>query len=345
MVKVSVIVPVYNVENYLVNCIESLIVQTYNNFEIILVDDGSTDNSGEICDEYAQRYDFIQVIHKQNAGLGFARNSGMEVSKGEYVTFIDSDDYADADLIKNLVDGLEENNADTCIGGFKKVSDSGNILFREQYKFCVFENEFVKNRFLLKVLGSEPKRHDSFRMSVWNSIYSMNIIKKNRIKFPSERVMISEDIAFDLLYYMYAKKVVVIDSTSYNYRENPNSLTLTYKPRKIDKVNDFYTIMSSKIKEIYCDSIILNEALRRFQTTYMIKLRGCIAQEKRKRSGNNAKIVKENIKKICSNKIVLQVSSEYIKNEMELKQKLFVFLVKNKLVNVLYWLGEKDVFN
>ena len=105
---ITVIVPVYNVEKYIKECVDSLINQTYENIEIILVDDGSKDKSGTICDDYAATYDRIKVIHKKNEGLGFARNTGLRVAKGKFVTFIDSDDKADTDLVENLVKGIAD---------------------------------------------------------------------------------------------------------------------------------------------------------------------------------------------------------------------------------------------
>ena len=342
MIKVSIVVPVYNVEKYLRECVDSLISQTYRNTEIILVDDGSKDSSGAICDEYAQKYDQIQTIHKQNEGLGFARNTGMALASGDYVSFIDSDDYAAKDMIENLVKGIEANHADTCIGGFKKINDSKEILFTEQYEDSVFECAAVQNDFLLRVLGSAPGKHDCFRMSVWNAMYSMEIIRKNGLQFPSERVMISEDIVFDLMYYQYSKKVVVINNASYYYRENPNSLTTTYKPGKINKVNKLYAAVSSMIRNYYSEPV---EALSRLQTTYLIKLRGCIAQEKRKRSGNNCSTVRKRIREICCNAVVQQIVSEYKNHNLEFKQKVFVLLVSKKCSLILYILGEKDVFD
>lgn len=98
---ITIVVPVYNVEKYISDCLDSLISQTYKNIEIILVDDGSTDMSGAICDRYTTLDARIKVIHKQNEGLGFARNTGLEVAQGKFVTFIDSDDMADADLVEN----------------------------------------------------------------------------------------------------------------------------------------------------------------------------------------------------------------------------------------------------
>lgn len=194
---ISVIVPVYNVEKYLEQCIDSLLSQTYQNFEIILVDDGSTDSSGKICDIYEENNENIKVIHKKNEGLGFARNTGLLYATGEYVTFIDSDDYADKYLLEDLYNGILETDVDVCIGGFKKVADSGQMLYEEKYDEQYFIHDNTTNKAFIKMLGSLPSKHDSIRMSVWNVLYKLSIIKNNNIQFPSERELISEDLIFD----------------------------------------------------------------------------------------------------------------------------------------------------
>ena len=197
---ISVIVPVYNVEKYLEQCIDSLLSQTYQNFEIILVDDGSTDSSGKICDIYKENHKNIKVIHKKNEGLGFARNTGLLYATGEYVTFIDSDDYVDKYLLEDLYNGILETDVDVCIGGFKKVADSGQILYEEQYDEQYFIHDNTTNKAFIKMLGSSPSKHDSIRMSVWNVLYKLSIIKDNNIQFPSEREVISDGLIFDFVY-------------------------------------------------------------------------------------------------------------------------------------------------
>ena len=113
--KISVIVPVYNVENYLTRCVDSILSQTYKNIEILLIDDGSTDASGDICNEYCREDSRVSVVHQRNGGLASARNAGIDISTGEYLTFIDSDDYVSSYYIENLVNAIKKFNADLSI--------------------------------------------------------------------------------------------------------------------------------------------------------------------------------------------------------------------------------------
>ncbi|MCR4889834.1 MAG: glycosyltransferase [Ruminococcus sp.] len=331
--KVTVIVPVYNVQKYLRQCIDSLLAQTYDNLEIILVDDGSTDDSGKICDEYVKNNPGLQVIHKKNAGLGFARNSGMSIGTGDYVTFIDSDDYCDKDMIEELMKQVDENNVDTVIGGFKKVDDSGNILFTETYAPEVYTGEQAYESFFMRILGSAPGKHDSVRMSVWNSVYNFKVIKENKIKFPSERIMISEDIVFDADYYRYAKGVAIVGTAKYNYRFNPNSLTQKYRPDIFKLNNDLYKEMSRKIKGTFKNQ---DEADNRLRTMYLIKLRGSIRQENISGKTTSEKI--KTVKTMCSHPMVKKVIAGYPSSGLSVKQKAFIDLIKLKQGRILLML-------
>lgn len=154
---ISVIVPVYNVERYLRQCLDSLINQTYNELEVIMVDDGSKDSSGKICDEYSEKYDNFKVVHKENAGLGMARNTGFEHIKGEYVTFVDSDDYLEPDCIATLYNELRNKDVDMCKGGFKRVIDSGKIVSNRIYDNELFQGEKAKKEMLPRLLLMSEK--------------------------------------------------------------------------------------------------------------------------------------------------------------------------------------------
>jgi len=337
MPKISIIVPVYNVEKYLVQNADSLLAQTWQDFEIIFVDDGSSDNSGAICDQYATKDPRVKVIHKVNEGLGFARNTGLDAAKGDYVVFLDSDDYAAPDMLERLMVPVTEKGADTVIGGFQRVSDAGEVLYREQYEKQNFRGKDVFYRFLPKIFGSDPKKHDAFRMSVWNGLYSMDIIRDHNVRFPSERVMISEDLLFDFDYYRHAQSVAVIDSLAYCYRVNPTSLTSKYRPNKLKMVTDLYLEMEKRIKESYQDP---TDPIYRLQTQYFINLRGCVKQEDRKHSGNSFFSNYQKIKELCSHPVVVSVSKSHPLDRLSFKQRVFVSMLRCRCAFLLGVLAE-----
>lgn len=328
---VSVIVPVYNVEKYLQECIESLLGQTYSNLELILVDDGSKDSSGIICDKYAKVDSRIKVIHKKNEGLGLARNSGLEIATGEFVTFVDADDKADKNLVELLMKAIKSDSADTSIGGFKRISENGKIEFQEKYRETVYQGNSVYDELFSRMLGSAPDRKDAIRMSVWNVLYSMTIIREFHLRFPSEREFISEDIIWDSEYYKHSCKVKVITSTAYNYRITPGSLTQKYKTDRFQMVCKLYKEMCYRIGND-------EEKKQRLQRQFFVNLRSCLRQEKSAVSNKKNDDIKKAISYIVSDSTTSEVSNQYLKIIKQSKQKLFVWLVASKNVRILYYL-------
>ncbi|MCQ2548472.1 MAG: glycosyltransferase [Lachnospiraceae bacterium] len=321
---VTIVVPVYNVEKYLKKCVDSLVNQTYKNIEIVLVDDGSTDSSGMICDEYALIDPRVKVVHKTNAGLGYARNTGLDNASGDYVTFIDSDDIAEPDLVKLLLDAIECNDADTCIGGFKRVSENGNIEFIEQYSDELYTNEQVYDLLFARMLGSAPDKKDAIRMSVWNVMYSMHVINRNHLRFPSEREFISEDIIWDSEYYKHAKRVKVINSTSYLYRITPGSLTQKYRNGMLEKICYLYEEVEKKIAAD-------ESKITRFRRQFFVNVRSCIHQEKHSISGKKPSDICKTINLILSHPVVERNVRLYPINKIQIKQRMFLIVVKYKL--------------
>lgn len=330
--KISIVVPVYNVEKYLQQCVESLLNQTYSNTEIVLVDDGSKDSSGQICDEFAHKYsDKIKAVHKKNEGLGYARNTGMEYVTSEYVTFIDSDDYADPDLVEQLYKAAVNFNADVVIGGFKRVDNTGNMLYKEQYDEQIYKGDDVSNQLFMRMLGSSPEKSDAIRMSVWNAMYSMKVIRKYNVKFPSEIELISEDIIFDSEFYPYAQCGVIIPSIAYNYRVNEKSLTAEYRHDRFEKNMILYKELEIRVKELKMPEI----ACFRAQRQMFVNVRSCIRQENPSISGLSIKQARVNILNICNNVILIKVIKNYPLDKLSFKQSIFVRLLKYKCGNTL----------
>ena len=236
--NITVVVPIYNAEKYLNVCIDSLINQTKKAYEIILVDDGSKDSSGRICDEYAKKEENVRVVHKENEGLGLTRNCGIREARGEYITFVDADDFCDVDYLETLQNLIFENKCDTCKTTFKRVSQNGDYLYGDDIFEGLFKGPEVKNSLLPRFIGSAPDKKDSIPMSSCCTLYSMEIIKEHQLRFVSEREWISEDIIFNLEYYAYAKNVIVSNYQGYNYRVNEGSLSRRYFPERFQKSID-----------------------------------------------------------------------------------------------------------
>lgn len=208
---ISVIVPVYKVENYLRRCIESIQAQTYRNLEIILVDDGSPDNCGAICDEYASGDERIHVIHKANGGLSDARNTGINVARGEYLGFIDSDDFIANDMYELLYQRIIEENADISICDAAVTNDGEKATFTDSEAKDIFEGEDI----LLAMIY-----RNRFTVNTWNKLYRRELFQN--IRFP--KGMLYEDLATTYKLMMQAKCVVYSHSKKYAYVQRNGSI-------------------------------------------------------------------------------------------------------------------------
>ena len=223
---VTVVIPIYNVEKYLDRCVDSIVNQTYKNIEIILVDDGSPDNCPQMCDEWAKKDERIRVVHKRNAGLGMARNSGLEIARGEYILFIDSDDYLDLSTIELCVSSALHNNSDVVIFGRKDVDDDGVVgEMNIKTNTDVFTGDEVQHTLLPAVFSYKM----GFGVSAAGRMYRTDIFRKHNLRFKSEREIISEDAYFALELFSKDVTVSIVSKNLYHYYRRSDSLTHTYR--------------------------------------------------------------------------------------------------------------------
>ena len=230
----TVVIPVYNVEKYLKRCIDSILVQEWKHYDIILVDDGSTDNSSKICDDYAKAYDFISVIHKENGGLSAARNTGISHAEGEYVYFPDSDDWIEPNTFSDLAEVIES----------------------DQYEIISFNREFVKSEDdIIKSDSKQSKRLTGKEALVEmfsygfitgfanDKIYRKALFTKNNIQFPVGKYY--EDLGTNYKLFLAAKKIYATNQKYYHYLiDNPDAITKSWNEQKFENMIGFY-------KEIY----------------------------------------------------------------------------------------------
>lgn len=219
---VSVIVPVYQVESYIRECLDTIVGQTYRNLEIILVDDGSTDRSGLICDEYAQRDPRISVIHQENRGLGAARNAGLDRARGEWIYFADSDDYLETDLVERVCMILQTEECDMCVFGYIHhigAKEEGRSQYQKHQVQIRWETKekmevFLARVFFLHGIGWEA----------WNRFYKRAVIEQHGLRFVDERRLGAEDLVFCYEYILRTCSAVWIPDRLYHYRIRSGSI-------------------------------------------------------------------------------------------------------------------------
>ncbi len=223
---ISVIVPVYNCEKYLRRCVESIINQSYNNIETILINDGSTDNSGDLCDAYALSNNRTRVIHTQNNGPAAARNIGIKHSKGSFIFFIDADDYVENDALELLIEHYTQHKADIIAGDFNRIKD-GNIDKRNDITFS--SNKLLTKQDIIdysRCYLKHPNRFLLFAFS-WGRLFKTSIIKENNILFNIE-LHTYEDLAFTFDYLKYTNNLFFLKEVLYNYSIHDNYTSATF---------------------------------------------------------------------------------------------------------------------
>lgn len=330
---ISIIVPIYNVSKYLDRCMESLLKQTYTNIEIIMVDDGSPDDCGSKCDYYASKDMRVKVIHKKNAGLGMARNSGLDIAQGKYVAFIDSDDYADIEMIEKLYQRLQEEKADTCFCRYYNVTaEKKNILALEVYRRKSYREKEI-GEILLGMIGALPKQKEDVEigMSVWKGLYSLDMIQKYNLRFPSEREYISEDIIFHIAYLKVVHCVAIEETPNYYYCDNGGSLTKSYKADRFEMEKILFEKENEELSAIFEENLYKQRLFKSF----MGRVRRCLIQEVF--SNPEKKKIIYNINRICTDELVEQVLKNYKYNENCLVQRIINTLIKHRYSHLLWF--------
>ena len=255
MKKVSVIVPVYDVEKYLPKCLDSIVGQTYKNLEIICVNDGTPDNSGEIIRSYMERDERIKVVNKENGGLSSARNAGIKVATGDYIVFVDADDWIDINTVEAAVNAAENEGFDMVMWGYTREYKSGpeeKHIFNSDRSFNKDETRFFVHRRmagLLKEELAEPENADSI-CTAWGKLYNTKKIQDNNLEFTDTKIIGTEDVLFNIYYFGLVDNCKFINKPFNHYRkDNETSLTRRNKPRLFEQWSTLYSKMFDYIKE------------------------------------------------------------------------------------------------
>lgn len=318
---ISIIVPVYNVEQYLEKCVDSIINQTYKNLEIILVDDGATDSSGKLCDELAKIDNRIKVYHKENGGLSDARNYGVERATGDYIGFVDSDDCIDSEMYEKLYEAIRKENVDVAECNLKIIYPDREELFTEQnyYNVCTKQEYLEEYLKIEKIFGSACVR-----------LIKSDIAKK--LKFPVGKLYEDTYYAYDLI--EKVDRYVIMNNSYYNYLMRENSITnAKFNPRIFDLIE----IVEKFHKTTYENYPDLKEAADcRKMYAYFSVLNSILLEDEFKNNSYYPKIInyfKGNYKTILKNKYInrnRKLSVILIKLNIDLYRKVLI-KYKNKI--------------
>ena len=333
--QVSIIVPVYNVENYIERCLNSLVNQTFKDIEIITINDGSTDKSLELINKYVKEDIRVSVIDLGDEGVSYCRNLGIEKANGKYIMFVDSDDWIDSNMIEVMYKKAEENKLDLVMCSYiREFKDHSKEKIFNLPEEIIYKEDKVKNELLRKLVGpvkeelSNPEMLDALG-TVWGKLYRTDILKENKIKFVDlKEIGSAEDTLFNIFTFNYLKKVMFLNKPMYHYwRDNPKSVTSQYNSKLKEQRKVFFKYISDFIKENNFEQVF-EEALNNRICTSVLGL-GLIECSKNNKISRINKI--KNIKKI--------INEEYIRNaykNLELKYfsihwRVFYFFIKNKM--------------
>lgn len=319
-VKLSIIVPMYNVEKYLDQCIQSLQHQTLQDIEIILVDDGSPDACGLIADSYSRKDDRIRVIHRENGGLGPARNSGLEIASGEFIGFVDSDDWVEPQMYEELINAIEKTQSDVCFSGMQVINDGvqgdKNV---NPFAGCILEGQEEIFKLRRSFYGGLPNRQkwDPVPISVWTAVYNRRFLAEHNIKFRDIR---SEDKFFNTAVCRLAKRVTAIGETRYNYRcDGQSSITRSFS----DEMIPSYLKMFEALNEM------ANEEDAQYRDECLLRARRCIVDYSRvaiqviSRAGCSREIKIKSIKQLINSQVIRTALTRFPCHSLPIMQGLF----------------------
>lgn len=320
--KVSIVVPIYNVEKYLKRCIESILNQTYTNLEIILVDDGSPDNCGKISDQYMEMDSRIKALHKTNGGLSDARNYGMQYVTGEYTIFVDSDDWLDRNMIKEMVNNSHKFNTDVVQTAFYYAYDD-YLLFDNRYYSKDDSPVVLDNSSLMY----ELVKNEKVKNFAWGKLYKTNIIRN----IPFENGVLFEDVFWAHQVMHHVNTFVILNQPLFYYYQRSDSISGSYTSRNLDIIKGLKE-RHSFLEKYYGD--LINESYKVILKTCLIHYNLLLVNRKKDKGGLYRKeiqlYIKENYSKL----------KKAAKDEKKLEKQLLLFKV-HPYLNVFFLIVDK----
>lgn len=323
---ISVIIPVYNAQKYLKRCIDSILQQSYQNLEILLINDGSTDDSKMICDRYAAEDIRVSVKSIDNSGQGMARNIGLEAAHGVYISFVDADDYLEPDCYEKCIGEMQKYGADLCAFAYQKQDIDGKVFYIAPVRKACYKGKDIAGKFVLHFFGDSPDDDDLRGVAACMSIYRREIIEEGNVRFRSERKVLSEDTLFNLDVCRYVKTAVTMETPFYHYCQNAVSFSKRYRQDLLQQTEQF-VLMLSQYADYYKIQALVAERIRMLT---WLSVMTCIRQEISRTGDAGLGSVVKHTAELIRLPFVEKCVNEIDARKMNMKQKLLLNAVKNK---------------
>lgn len=326
MSKISIIIPMYNAEKYISKCLKSIINQSFNNIEIIIVNDGSTDNSLEICKKYAEVDDRIIILNKKNSGVSVARNEGMNVATGKYVIFVDADDWIDESMCQSLHKRISECDGDICFcNNIKEYGKKSEYIDFGSLKDVITLDEIKE--VILSLVEEKDKnkahRRESFR-GPCAKLYKRSIIVGNNITFRKE-LDIGEDLVFNLEYLKCCKKIVIEKGFLYHYRVNLQSATKRYRENSWETYRKLLVILEEYLKSNFSEIEYMDRLNKLKLKYFIISVNNEMSKFNKKGYAEKVRYIKS----ICQDEVINFTLKNESKGTRGPKNRIKLFLLRN----------------
>lgn len=327
----SIIIPIYNVAPYLERCIKSILSQDFTDYEMILVDDGSSDKSGQICDDYARRYDHIRVIHKENGGLSSARNAGAEIATGEFIWWIDSDDWVEEQSLSILYHAAKNKQPDIVKFNHIRVTDTEEVVLSS-----AAPGNYMQRHETDTLLRQALKETSKFVLSAWSHIYKREFLVQEGLHFISERKIGSEDYLFSLQAMLVASSMVVLQDALYDYELRAGSLSQRYKENAPQKYTDLYL----QLRDFYEHAGALSAYEQDMNWFYVWHLiRGiCISNEYVVSENHPLSVARKNVALLLSMPDFQRAVRTMNMAELSWKQRVHLLAMRYRIEPLFYWM-------
>lgn len=319
--KISIIVPVYNASSKLPILIDSLLKQTYENFEVILIDDGSSDDSFAVCQNYAKADSRVLAYTRENKGISYTRNEGIGLAKGEYLTFCDNDDEVEDNYLEDFVNCLSEDDYDIIIGGCKRMTYEGKIIYE-------------------KKLSSKPLAKYA-KITCWGNLYKTSFVKEKKLEFL--KTAIGEDVYFNLLAYEQTTKIRIIEETKYHWLFNDESVSNTKDKnlKHVDELLETFNMINNKLKGNYKDLEALEYFYLRTIIYYLFFACKGVKKEKINESYTKMFVWYDSFKTFKKNRYVGALKNNGEEFSVKWIISIFLFLRKIHLAKPLLYIYSK----